>query len=148
MTCVAVFMLVAGVAAGCATPTSSADTSPAATTAPEESVSDAVACETFGDVLTIVHNTEVAASDGRMGELEQAGWYRLATRVQDHIGSPDSGPVADALAAVKKAAPPVAPGAKSTPGVLTEEWTSARDDLLEACKDAGSPIAAEGFVGG
>lgn len=111
-------------------------------------MSDGVACEEFGDVLTIVHNTEVAVNEGRVSEREQAGWYRLATRVQGDIDSPASGLVADALAGVKAAAPSIALGSMGTSGVSTGEWTSARDKLLEACAGAGSPVAAEGFIGG
>jgi hypothetical protein len=119
---------------------------PSTPTAAATSTTDEETCKAFGDVLTIMHNTEAAVRDGRMGEQERLGWYRLATRVQDNVPSADEGPVAEALAALKQAAPAIPPVELGTPGIGSDAWNVA--DLGEACAAAGSELVTEGFVGG
>ncbi|MFS0892705.1 hypothetical protein [Microbacterium sp. 179-I 3D3 NHS] len=121
---------------------------PAPTVTSAAEGSEAETCTAFGDVLTIVHNADAGFVDGRMEEQEQLGWYRLATRVLARIPSPDEGAVAEALAAVSDAAPAVTQGAAGAPGIGSEEWNLAVNDLATACAAAGYDLAAEGFTGG
>lgn len=142
------------VTAGCATvaapsetATPAADpTSAAEATTPQTTDEDT--CMAFGDVITIMNNSQAAVTDGRMGEQEQLGWLRLATRVQDRIPTTGEGPIADALAAVQAAAPAIPPGSTDTPGIRSDGWMTASTDLREACDAAGYEFASEGFVGG
>ncbi|MGM1029714.1 MAG: hypothetical protein ACQEWM_07545 [Actinomycetota bacterium] len=110
--------------------------------------SDASACEGFSDVLTITFNADVALREGRIEQQEHDGWYRVATRVLDRLDQDDSGAVADAVAALQDAAPPIASGASRTAGIGSSPWNEAQTALAAACEAAGTELAVEGFTGG
>lgn len=116
--------------------------------APEAAATDEESCAGFGDVMTILHNVGAAVHEQRMSEREREGWYGLATRVLDRVPASGEGVISDALAAMKKAAPPVGIDGGATSTIESEAWNAAGEDLREACEAAGHEVVAEGFIGG
>lgn len=141
--------------AGCSTTApAAADPTPTApkptiSTAPEPASAvttaapDEVTCAAFGDVVTILSNVDVAVHEDRMGQQEK---YALASRVLANVPSADSGPVAEALAAVKAEVSPAQGVERVTFGKPGGPVFGA--DLYEACKAAGFEVVLNGFTGG
>ena len=130
---------------GCTADSEPAPSAPASAAA---STSDAVTCTAFSDVLTITGNADTALRDGRMATQEQQGWYRLATRVLDHVPISGEGEISDAASALKDAAPAIAFGAMASSGIGSAEWNDGLDRLSVACADAGAETAIQMFTGG
>lgn len=120
--------------------------SPTPTSADTTSVADEMTCAAFGDVVTILFNAEVALRDGRMERLEQRGWYSIASRVLGNIPAADAGPVAEALAALKTAVPPVAE--VNSTNFDADEGRVAVGEMHEACDAAGFQVVTNAFTGG
>lgn len=146
-------LLVALTATGCVSSARAGDTNTSDGDGAEASTAsvswtDEDTCTTFGDVLTIMNNAGAAVADGRMDGQEEQGWLRLATRVQDRISSASEGPVAEALVALKEAAPAIPAGSAEDSAIGSEEWMRAGTEFREACTSAGYEVVSEGFVGG
>lgn len=146
-------VLVALAASGCAASAQVGDASPSNSGEPADPTASTVwtdedTCAAFGDVLTILNNTGAAVVESRMSDQEQQGWLRLATRVQDHISAASEGPVAEALADLKEAAPAIPAGSADNSAIGSNEWMQAGTELREACTSAGYEVVSEGFVGG
>lgn len=122
------------------------DAAPAAQTAESTEAEDEMTCAAFGDVLTIVHNAQVAFTEDRMTEKEQNAWFSLASRVLGNIPAADEGDVADALAAVKEAVPAAQDVSPSNIG--SQDWAEPGSELYDACAAAGFEVATLGFAGG
>ncbi|WP_160299699.1 hypothetical protein [Microbacterium azadirachtae] len=115
-------------------------TAPAAAT-------DKVTCDTYSDMLTILHNTDYSFYHNAIGPQERTGWYDLAFRVIGRAPSVGDGPVATALAALKQVHPPMSTSA-STQDPTSVAWGKASLALAAACEAEGHQAGATGFVGG
>jgi hypothetical protein len=111
-------------------------------------VTDAETCEALVDVVTIQFNADLAVHEDRMTSQEQQRWYILATHVLDRVPTRGKGPVSEAVAGLKAAAPPVPFGAMETSRIGSEEWGAAYIPVMESCRNAGSEIATWSFTGG
>jgi hypothetical protein len=131
-------------------PTSSAKpsittTPPTADPTASAAAIDKVTCETYSDMLTIMHNADYSFHHEAIGDQERTGWYDLAFRVIGRAPSGGEGPVAKALATMKGIQPPLG-GDSTDPTVIA--WGDASQALADACKAEGLPYWARGFVGG
>lgn len=143
-----VVAFVIGGATGC---TASTDVGKATSTAqsaaatPESTaVDDERTCAALGDVRTILFNARAAFIDGRMGQDELNHWAALASRVLSNAPGADDGTIADALEAVKEAAP----DGQSLLGGFAPEGNDPTAELAAACEAAGYTVVMSGFVGG
>ena len=128
--------------------TTESEPAPSAAPSAGASVTDAVTCTAFSDVLTITANADAGLRDGRMASQEQQGWYRLATRVLDRVPTSGAGVVNDAANALKDAAPIINLGKMSSSGIGSAEWNDGLDQLSFACTDVGFETAVQMFTGG
>jgi hypothetical protein len=108
---------------------------------------DRVTCETYSDMLTILHNADYSFYNKGIGPQERTGWYDLAFRVIGRAPSSGEGPVAKALATLMQIRPPMATES-STPDSTSRAWSDASQALANACAAQGLPYSATGFVGG
>jgi len=108
---------------------------------------DRVICETYSDMLTILHNTDRSFYNNGIGPQERTGWYDLAFRMIGRAPSSGEGPVARALATLQQIEPPTATES-STPDPTSKAWSDASQALADACEAQGLPYSATGFVGG
>lgn len=128
------------------TPTPTVSATPEPASAETTAAQDKVTCAAFGDVQDIVGNAYVAFHEDRMGQQERSGWIALASRVLANVPSADDGPVAEALAALKEAVPPVQ-GVDSS-NIISDEAILVARDVFEACEAAGFELYLNGFTGG
>lgn len=149
-TAVVVFLL--GSLTGCASSanlgdeTSTAQPSTATPTPTPTSTAgdDEVTCAALGDVRTILYNARAAFETDRMSQDELNLWADLASRVLSNTPSADDGPIAEAVGAVKEAAP-------DGQSLLAAFALGAHDptaDLAASCEAAGFAVVMSGFVGG
>lgn len=124
------------------------ETPSAAPAEPSTAVDDEVTCNAFGDVQTILHNAQSAFHDERMSQRELDGWAALASRFLGNITAAEEGRVGEALAAVKEAVPAVQAPLGPSNIISPREWEAPGAELLAACKAAGFPVSATGFIGG
>ncbi|OZB80962.1 MAG: hypothetical protein B7X41_01325 [Microbacterium sp. 14-71-5] len=104
-------------------------------------------CETYSDMLTIMHNADYSFHHEAIGDQERTGWYNLAFRVIGRAPSAGEGPVTKALATLKGIQPPMVTDS-STQDPTSIAWGNASRALADACEAEGLPHSAEGFVGG
>lgn len=144
-------VLLLGSLAGCtaspsvgdATSTALPSTTPAPTPT-STAADDEKTCAALGDVQTILFNARAAFSTNRMTQEELNRWGNLASRVLSNTPVADHGPIADAVAAMKSAAP-------DGQSLLGSYFVGADDPIAEvvaACEAAGFAVVVSGFVGG
>ena len=147
---VVVFLL--GSLTGCASPpnfgdeTSTAQPSTATSTPTPTSTAadDEATCAALGDVRTILYNARAAFETDRMSQDELDLWADLASRVLGNTPSADHRSIADAVDAVKEAAP----DGQSLLGAFALGAHDLTADLAAACEAAGFAVVMSGFVGG
>lgn len=122
-------------------------TSPSPAPTASAAAIDKVTCETYSDMLTILHNTDYSFHNKGIGPQERTGWYELAFRVIGRAPSTGDGPVATALATLKEIQPPMGTG-PSTQDPTSVAWGKASLALAAACEAEGHQVGATGFVGG
>lgn len=105
-------------------------------------------CSAVGDVLSITFNADLAVRQDRMSQQEQAGWYRLATRVLDRVPTSGEGAISDGVEALKSAAPPLELTAMGAAQIGSDEWTASVTTLIASCAEAGTELATTSFTGG
>lgn len=105
---------------------------------------DEATCAALGDVRTILYNSRAAFETDRMSQDELDLWADLASRVLSNTPSADHGSIADAVDAVKEAAP----DGRSLLGAFALEAHDPTADLAAACEAAGFAVVMSGFVGG
>ena len=149
----AVVVFVLGSLTGCTASPSVGDTSTAqpstatatATPTPTPTAADDErTCAALGDVRTILFNARAAFSTDRMSQDELNAWAALASRVLSNTPGADHGPIADAVDAVKAAAP----DGQSLLGSFALGADDPTAELAAACEGAGFTVVMSGFVGG
>lgn len=122
-------------------------TSPAPSPTATPAATDKVACDTYSDMLTILHNTDYSFYRGAISPQERTGWYSLAFRVIGHAPAVGEGPVAKALTTLQSIQPSMQTDS-TTQDPATVAWGEASQALAAACQAEGLPTGAQGFVGG
>ncbi|VXB86613.1 conserved exported hypothetical protein [Microbacterium sp. 8M] len=122
-------------------------TSPAPSPTATPAATDKVACDTYSDMLTILHNTDYSFYRGAISPQERTGWYSLAFRVIGRAPVVGDGPVAKALAALQAIQPPMQAD-PTTQDPTSVAWGQASLALAAACQAEGFPTGSRGFVGG
>lgn len=133
---------IVGLLSGCTAAVPAEEPSPSADRAGE-------LCREFGDVLTIVNNAGTALREERMAEQEHQGWQRLATRVLDRLDTEGAGEVGEVVGELQESVE-AAPfgGGTGVPAFTSDAWWEGYQRLMDACEDAGTELASEGFTGG
>ncbi len=121
----------------------------AAPTPEPEVVTSAETCDQVGDVFTIIFNAYISFDQGRSIQQEMDGALRLAARVLDRVPAEPGTDLAEAVDALKLAAPAAGVGAMNEPvDIESAEWRNAHEQVSIACDSADTPIGISGWTGG
>jgi hypothetical protein len=124
--------------------TSTAHPSTATPTTTPTAADDEATCAALGDVRTILYNSRAAFETDRMSQDELNLWADLASRVLSNTPHADHGAIADAVDAVKEAAP----DGQSLLAAFALGAPDPTAELAAACEAGGFAVVMSGFVGG